>query len=103
MICLLQKVSIYRDFHNPSVSSVYADRQLTLAKDGETVHLSIHTNKSTLLVQVSAQDHGNSRPSFKADQFFDFDVDQQYSRVGRLNFVYGMFKIVLYFFYKFYL
>ncbi|XP_023321392.1 uncharacterized protein LOC111696065 [Eurytemora carolleeae] len=36
--------------------------------------------KHTLWDEISAQDHGNSRPDFQKDSFYDYDVDHAYSR-----------------------
>ena len=47
VICLLHKYSIKRGFLNPSLCSAYANRQLSLAKAGRSLHLSIHINQST--------------------------------------------------------
>jgi len=33
--------------------------------------------------EIVAQDHGNDRPSFKTDQFFDYDVNEMYTRVSQ--------------------
>jgi len=41
--------------------------------------------KHSLWDEITAQDHGNDRPSFKPDTFFNYDVDRAYTKVGQID------------------
>lgn len=40
--------------------------------------------RHTIWDEVSASDHGNNRPSFSSDEFFDYDVNHYYKMVKRI-------------------
>ena len=40
--------------------------------------------KHILQAEVTARDHGNDRPSFQPDVFYDYDVNDKYTKVSGL-------------------
>lgn len=65
--------------------------QMTVDGDASTILVCHDLNASATLWaqhslwdEISAQDHGNNRPSFKQDSFFDYDVNQAYTKVSQI-------------------